>query len=106
MSLRGQNGVGCRFGGEEFMVFLYDRAPAEAYDIEEQMRGAIAEKSVVFDGCTIEITVSIGGAGKNAEHPIAQAIREADIALYHAKNTGRNRTVVPTNSPFILQSLH
>jgi len=88
-----------RFGGEEFVVFLYDADIDKGYQIAERMRAAIAANSISFEEFQVSVTVSIGGSLKEACDDIDQAIREADAALYRAKNLGRNRTIFAKDTP-------
>lgn len=83
----------CRFGGEEFMVFLSEHSRTDGYAAAERLRQQIADDLVTFDGETIGVTVSIGGSLKEQIEDISKAIRDADVALYRAKNLGRNQTV-------------
>ena len=83
----------CRFGGEEFIVFL-DKQPREAgFAIAERMRKAIEEDVLDHEGARLNVTVSIGGSLKDRIKDIEMAIQEADEALYRAKNSGRNQTI-------------
>jgi len=90
--VRGEDIV-ARFGGEEFVIFLHDTDPETGYRVAERMRAAIAAETVVFEQMQVRVTVSIGGSLKEACDTIEQAIKEADAALYRAKNAGRNRTI-------------
>ncbi len=83
----------CRFGGEEFIVFLYDEGPSGAFSIAERMRRAIADDVVDYQGKSLSVTVSIGGSLKERVEHINRAIQQADEALYRAKTGGRNRTI-------------
>lgn len=82
-----------RFGGEEFMVFLQGQSLEEAKIAAERMRACIADADVPFAGEILRVTVSIGGAKKLAKDDIDQIIQAADVALYQAKEAGRNQTV-------------
>ncbi len=82
-----------RFGGEEFVVFLYDQDTEAGFRVAERMRAAIASETISFEGIRLNVTVSIGGSLKQACDGIEQAIQEADEALYRAKREGRNRTI-------------
>ncbi|MDH4027611.1 MAG: diguanylate cyclase [Nitrospirota bacterium] len=83
-----------RFGGEEFLVLLLDINEGDTMKTAEKIREAIeATKIKVSDG-TIKKTISLG----ISEFPIDtesfwQAIKFADVALYKAKETGRNKSV-------------
>jgi diguanylate cyclase (GGDEF)-like protein len=85
----------CRYGGEEFCVFMLASNEEKATEIAEECRRHIENLLISFEGKTIRITISIG----IAEFPSTQAqtltalISCADEALYKAKSSGRNRVV-------------
>jgi len=84
-----------RFGGEEFMVLLTNVKPEESVNIAEKIRKAVESKTIVApNGSTIKRTISIGVAEipKDTER-FWQAVKFADVALYKAKESGRNRVV-------------
>lgn len=83
----------CRFGGEEFVVFLSGRNIDSGYRAAERMRNVIARDALEIDGLSLKATVSIGGSLKDRLTDIEAAIHEADAALYRAKAAGRNLTV-------------
>lgn len=92
MSLRDTDLVG-RYGGEEFIIVLPNTDEDEAYIVSEKIRQTI-ESSVSLNEDE-PITLSLGVAtypdhGLNEE----EIIEKADQALYHSKNTGRNRTTL------------
>jgi len=92
--------VAARFGGEEFAAFLLDADCAQALVAAERVRSAIEDHtfSATRHGAspdenrTLRITISIGVAAypDDARDPI-ELIELADTALYHAKQSGRNR---------------
>jgi len=84
----------CRFGGEEFVIFLKQADLDLGGVIAERLRKAIATSVVESCGVQIKVTVSIGGSLKDAAEEIDAAIKRADAALYEAKALGRNRTVM------------
>lgn len=83
-----------RFGGEEFIVLLpeTDRAGAErvAQCINQKIRALHLEHK--FSPTASVITLSIGGATCNytTGHKLEEVIKNADRALYKAKNSGRD----------------
>lgn len=86
----------CRFGGEEFIVFLKDQDHDSGIEIAERMRTAIAAQTVSFQDYVVSVTVSIGGSLKDRLKDLDESIQQADAALYRAKSAGRNRTVFET----------
>ena len=81
----------CRFGGEEFVVFLADADHAAGEAMAERLRALVADSPIDEAGNTLSVTVSIGGSLKDAAENIELAIQRADDALYRAKNGGRNQ---------------
>jgi len=82
-----------RYGGEEFGIILPDTALAGAADVADRIRQAVAEHPMLFNQQTIRATLSIGVAEFAPKQHFLHddIIRCADIALYNAKRTGRNR---------------
>ena len=83
--------VVCRFGGEEFVIFLFDVDESIGRDIAERMRASIARHPITIGSTRIAVTVSIGGSYKERVEDFGQTITLADRALYQAKEMGRNR---------------
>lgn len=83
----------CRFGGEEFVIFLHEEDRNGGFEVAERMRRAIADEVMNFEGQMLRVTVSIGGSLKERLNDVDVAIKQADKALYLAKTAGRNRTV-------------
>ena len=97
--LRGYDLAG-RFGGEEFVVLLPQAREADALNIAERLRTHIAGLSIPVDdgdesaGC-VRLTISVGVASLDGEsRELTDMLAAADAALYHAKETGRNKTHV------------
>lgn len=83
-----------RFGGEEFLVLLLDVQPGKSEDVAEKIRRAVENHTIEMTGLTLKKTISIGVAEfPDDSDRIWQCIKFADVALYKAKSTGRNRVV-------------
>ncbi|MBK3332843.1 diguanylate cyclase [Persephonella atlantica] len=80
-----------RWGGEEFMILVPIKEKQDAYRIAEKIREKIEKHR--FDNVG-KITVSIGVSFYKKGDSIKTIIRRADTALYQAKKSGKNMTVV------------
>jgi two-component system, cell cycle response regulator len=84
-----------RAGGEEFALLLLGSPPKQAEEIGERIRATIEGHSFDFENKKMSITISIGIAFKNERDSGWEFVYErADKALYHSKNSGRNRVSV------------
>lgn len=83
-----------RFGGEEFLVLLQDIKPGDAIDVAEKIRHKIEDSKIKIAGGFIQKTISIGVSEFPSDtQNFWEAIKYADVALYKAKEWGRNRVV-------------
>jgi diguanylate cyclase (GGDEF)-like protein len=85
-----------RLGGEEFAIVLPVTAIAEAQQVSERLRAAIAQTSVQTEsGVLFQFTTSIGLAQlQSPDESLDSLLGRADAALYEAKSTGRNKVCV------------
>jgi diguanylate cyclase (GGDEF)-like protein len=91
-SLGRENIVLCRMGGDEFAVLLYKTKLAQAVARGEALRSAVEQHAFDYDGKSVKVTISVGVAevAEDTENG-AQLVKQADKALYAAKNAGRNQ---------------
>lgn len=85
----------CRLGGEEFVALLPGLDHSAALDVADRFRIALGELELAYgDGKLPRITASAGVTSYPAcgEH-VADMLKHADLALYKAKDMGRNRVV-------------
>ena len=84
-----------RFGGEEFLVLLPETNAEGAMIAAERFRTRLAamEFRLPSAGTPVTVTVSIGISDYRDGYTIDDLVRYADLAMYGAKNAGRNRTV-------------
>lgn len=82
----------CRYGGEEIAVILTDTDFKNAILTAERIRQAVEQLEIVNEGgSVIRITVSIGVTAYVPNLSKQKMIEQADLALYEAKHSGRNR---------------
>jgi len=77
-----------RIGGEEFLILLPETGQEQAIQVAEKLRGIISAKPLVDD---LTVTISIGVGEMLRDENIDALLNRCDIALYQAKNEGRNR---------------
>jgi diguanylate cyclase (GGDEF)-like protein len=93
-----------RFGGDEFAVLFPQTDAAQAHSITERLRTQIASSAidpgaVASSGAPVRCTVSVGLAALPGESAsLTDILALADSALYRAKNAGRDRVAVLTES--------
>jgi len=81
-----------RIGGEEFAILLNDTSLVQSRVIAEKVRVMIENTPFIYNGITIQTTISIGLAEINNENAsIEHLYKQADQQLYIAKNAGRNK---------------
>jgi diguanylate cyclase (GGDEF)-like protein len=93
-----------RWGGEEFLILLADTDLEKGRIVAEKLRLAFADMALQINGSTVARTLSIGVAESVNCRDVDEVVRQADEALYLAKNQGRNRVVVsqlPNNSAIV-----
>ncbi|GIH78822.1 GGDEF domain-containing protein [Planobispora longispora] len=97
--LRDYDVVG-RFGGEEFVVLLPRADGVEARRVAERLRSRIARMAVPVDEVMLSVTVSTGVAIMNVHgDDLIELLAAADLALYRAKELGRDRVCLPVVPP-------
>lgn len=90
---REQDIVG-RLGGEEFGVLLVNSQLEEVITIAQRIRTTIEKEIISYNNHTINVTVSIGITIKNENlKDFKEFIKSADLNLYKAKESGRNRAI-------------
>ena len=88
-----------RYGGEEFVVMLNNTSASAALAVAARIRKSVEEKSSMYDGKKINVTISIGVSSYNFDLESAKSIVErADKALYESKQNGRNRVTLSKNN--------
>ncbi|MBN1627904.1 MAG: diguanylate cyclase [Deltaproteobacteria bacterium] len=102
-SIHRPDDLGARYGGEEFAVILPDTDEKGAFFIAEKIRKTVIDLNAEQKGADVNpsVTISLGLCTITPQHgdEISDFIRNADHALYFAKETGRNRTVIFSQLP-------
>jgi len=91
--------LAARYGGEEFAVLLPHTSKKDARTVAERLLNNLRKQEFTFGSELVKITASIGCAG-NTDVPSGHAedlVKAADLALYDAKNGGRNAVVMYQN---------
>lgn len=85
----------CRYGGEEFSLILTDTDNEQARFAAERIRQEVGDKHIKVYDEELQVTISVGiSTFPRDGQEIEEVIDRADMALYQAKNTGRNRVCV------------
>lgn len=97
-SMKRPSDLAARYGGEEFVLTLPETDKNGGYKLAEQLRQQIVDLKLKHEknSCGNEITISLGVAAEVAKPGMlfADLIARADSALYQAKRSGRNKTVI------------
>jgi len=93
--LRASDPVG-RLGGDEFLALLPETPVAMARSVAEDFRRSLAERSLELeDGRVLQLTCSVGVAELSSVDVCGGSfLARADVALYLAKDQGRNQVVI------------
>ena len=86
--------VACRYGGEEFLLFLPDTTEQRAYEIAERIRTKLENTTIENFDTDFSVTASMGVTSWNMTATIEGNIEKADKALYQAKKEGRNKAII------------
>jgi len=85
-------GITGRLGGEEFGL-LVESDLSGVFDIAQEFRRAVERLEIFAVEQPVAVTCSLGVAEWEARDTIDTLLRRADVALYEAKRTGRNKVV-------------
>lgn len=85
-------GIVCRYGGEELIIFFPQKTLKEASPLVENVRKGIEKMKIKTRKKTLGVTVSCGiSCREELDQPIIDVIHAADKAMYKAKKEGRNQ---------------
>jgi diguanylate cyclase (GGDEF)-like protein len=86
--------LAARLGGEEFVIILSQTQMDQAAQIAERVRESFAAQQFISSSGSFAVTVSAGISGSDSDADIIALLRQADMALYDAKRSGRNRVLL------------
>lgn len=90
-----ENDLAARLGGEEFAIILSGTEAAAAARIAERIRDGFAAQQFISASGNFTCTLSAGISTCDHDDPdIVTLLRQADMALYDAKRSGRNRVLL------------
>jgi diguanylate cyclase (GGDEF)-like protein len=90
--------IPARYGGEEFAVVLPRTAGEGARNIAERLRQKVKENPFSANGRRIDVSISVGIATSPSDAKgKEELVEKADKALYHAKHSGRDQSVLWSN---------
>ena len=94
------NDLFARYGGEEFSVLLPETSMEQAMIVAERLRDRISKTDPgMHDGVQLpKVTVSIGIAEYKPGYTLDKLVAAADVAMYQAKNNGRNCVKIATDA--------
>jgi len=84
--------VVARYGGEEFVVMLPETGVDEAQQVLTRLQRTLSAEFFTHEDKKVFITFSAGVTLYRVSEAIEAALERADMALYEAKRTGKNRT--------------
>jgi two-component system, cell cycle response regulator len=91
-------GVVGRLGGEEFAILLEGADLPAAVQLAAGLRAKIAELRIATEQGPLAVTCSLGVGERTAGDTVDRLLKRADVALYRAKQGGRNRVVAADES--------
>lgn len=89
-----ESDVLARIGGEEFAIILPDFQAEHALKKAQEVMASVRAEAYVHENHEIRFTVSMGISQLCPNEDVASWLKRADLALYHSKNTGRNRATI------------
>lgn len=85
--------IPARWGGEEFLILLPDTSLLQALVLADRLRVETQAREFTFNGTRLNVSMSAGVCSVTQHGTAASLLRQADLNLYEAKSSGRNRIV-------------
>jgi diguanylate cyclase (GGDEF)-like protein len=89
-AVRPYDSVG-RYGGEEFLIIVPGCDADQTWHLAERVRASASNCNIILAGERVAVSLSVGIASGTAPAQSDPLLRAADLAMYQAKNAGRNR---------------
>ncbi len=80
----------CRWGGEEFLIYLPDTDLKHGIVVAERLRKAVEKIKINCKGKSIPVTITLGIKQYHTDYSLIQNIEEVDNLMYKGKQAGRN----------------
>lgn len=97
--LRSFDSIG-RYGGDKFMLLLPDTGQSQAEALADEIRRAVEDHPITIDDNRLKVTISGGVASvRISDVSVEEPLQRAELALYSAKQAGRNRIAGQTELP-------
>jgi diguanylate cyclase (GGDEF)-like protein len=94
---RGED-IACRYGGEEFLLILPETPLKVVAQRAKELHAGVKKLKIVYRGRLLHITISAGVAVlPNHSSEVKEVVKAADVAMYRAKENGRNQVVLATS---------
>ena len=92
-SVRDHDIVG-RYGGEEFVAIIHFNLNRELLQFLKRIKTIVTENSFIYKDQKIRVTFSAGVTLRSSYDTYENALQKADMLLYQAKESGRNKIVL------------
>lgn len=83
----------CRWGGEEFVIVMYDMDAEKVNMCLQKLRESISVYDFHFEGSHFHITMTFGISSTSEQNDFNRLIHLADERMYHGKKTGKNMVI-------------
>ncbi len=87
-----------RYGGEEFVAIIHFNLRRELLKYIKRIKSIVTENNFIYENHKIKITFSAGVTIRNDHTSFDSALQKADMLLYKAKETGRNKVILEDNT--------
>jgi hypothetical protein len=90
-----------RLGGDEFSILLRGEALLRAVEVAEHLRQRLSQLGLSSPKGLLNLTCSLGASEYEPGDTIDDLMKRADLALYRAKESGRNQVATPPTGPWL-----